>query len=335
MKRLIIVFSVMVLLATSCGDGDTADPAPSSSTTTTSTSTSTTTTTTEAPAPECVPDDAFAALDAALVDARFEPGGAWSLDVSASAFTAETADPEVWAGLLGLDCAVQATQPEAAGDRLAMISWTGPRMAFVVRASDAPDPLPNTSAVISVGFENPRGEYVRDDNSLWVGALESGETLVVGHLDFNLGVAAKTFSADAPPFGDAEISIEAERVGIAAAIAAGGRNVGIAQPPEFGSEEGYVMLVSRTGQILILDVAPAGWFDPMVERYYHGESTFTEIDGVPVRITEPGEGEGVYDTGYEVAWSCRDHEWILEPTSNGTGDEMVEFASEFIAANDC
>lgn len=208
-------------------------------------------------------------------------------------------------------------------------------MAFVVRASDAPDPLPNTSAVISVGFEFPRGEYVRDDNSLWAGSLESGETVVVGHLDFNLGIAAKTFSADAPPFGDPEITIEAERVGIAAAIAAGGRNVGIAQPPEFGSEEGYVMLVSRTGQILIIDVAPAGWFDPMVERYYHGESTITEIDGVQVRVTEPGEGEGVYDVGYEVAWSCLDHEWILEPTSNGTGDEMVEFASDLIAANDC
>jgi hypothetical protein len=352
MRHLLSVLLTLSLLAAACGDDDTGGPpsttatststpaststlTPTSTTTPTSTSSTSTTATTEAPAPVCEPDGPFAALDLALADARLEPGGAWSLDVAASSFAADTADPEVWAEVLGLDCAVHATQPAAPGDRLALISWTGPRMAFVIRATDAPDPAFQATSLITVGFENPIGEYLRDDNAMWGGTLESGETLVVGHLDFNLGVAAKTFRADAPPFGEPEITIEAERVGIEAAIAAAGRNVGIAQPPEFESEEGYVMLVSRTGQILVIDVAPTGWFDPMVERYYHGETTIIEIDGVDVRITEPADDEGEYSDGHEIAWSCLDHVWILEPPSNGTAEEMVQFVTELIAANDC
>lgn len=343
MGRLRVVIVALALFAAACGDDGTAEPASTSTTSTSSTSTSSTSTsttmpasaTTAAPAPDCVPNAPFAALDEAIADARLRPGGAWSLDVSESSFATDTADPDAWADQLGLDCAVQATQPDAPGDRLALIAWTGPRMAFVIRSTETPDPAFRTTAVITVVFENPRGEYLRDDISLWGGTLESGETLIVGHLDFNLGIAAKTFRADAPPFGDPETFLEAERVGIAAATAAGGRNVGLAQPAEIGSEEGYVTLVSRTGQILIIDIAPAGWFDPMVERYFHGETSIVEIDGVEVRITQPGEGEGEYEVGSEIGWSCLDHAWILEPTSNGTGDEMVQFVTEFITANDC
>ena len=355
MRRLLVPFLAVALLAVACGDDDsTAEPTststPSSTTsssttpsstsappttTPSTTSSSPTTTTTEAPAPDCTTDDAFAALDSALADARLEPGGAWSLDVAASSFAADTADPEVWADALGLDCAVQATQPDAEGDRLALVAWTGPRMAFVIRTTEAPNPAFQKTATITVIFENPIGEYLRDDISLWGGVLESGETLIIGHIDFNFGITAKTFRADAPTFEEPEINLEAERVGIDAAIAAGGRNVGIAQPSEIGSEEGYVMLVSKTGQILIMDIAPTGWFDPMVERYYHGETTIIEIDGVDVRITEPAEGEDEFTVGSEIAWSCLDHAWILEPTGNGTGEEMVEFVTDLIAANDC
>ena len=64
----------------------------------------------------------------------------------------------------------------------------------------------------------------------------------------------------------------AEEVGIFVLETAGARNVGIAQPPEFGSEEGYIQFVSPTGQILVVDVAPDGWFDPMQPRYYTGET---------------------------------------------------------------
>ena len=60
----------------------------------------------------------------------------------------------------------------------------------------------------------------------------------------------------------------------------------------FESPEGYVSFVSPTGQIGVVDVAPPDWFDPMTERYYHGETTFTDVDGVQVRVTQPGPDEG-------------------------------------------
>ncbi len=39
--------------------------------------------------------------------------------------------------------------------------------------------------------------------------------------------------------------------------------------------------------------------------------------------------------GAEIAWACADHVWILEPTSNGTGDEMVAFVELLLSATDC
>lgn len=338
--RPVVVVALLALVAGSCADDtSTAPPATSTttgstSTTTTTTSTTTTSTTTEAPAPACAPAAVFEALDAAIVDARLPEGGEWQTEVAGTAFT-DTADPDVWVDVLGLDCAIQATQPDAPGDRLALVSWTGPRMAFVIRSSEPASPPHSALSSISVGFENPGGEMVRDDNSLWGGVLETGETLVVGHIDFNLGIAAKTWRSDAPPFGEAETVIEAERVGIAAVRAAGGRNVGVAQSPELGSEEGYVMFVSPAGQILVIDVAPTGWFDPMMPRYYHGETTTEVVDGVEVRVTEPQGDEGEFSTGVEVAWACADHVWILEPGGNGTGDEMVAFVTSLIETDDC
>ncbi len=255
--------------------------------------------------------------------------------MSASSFADQTANRELWPDVLGLDCGVRLVQPDAPGDRLALVAWTGPRMAFVIRASDSASPSLAKDSIITIGYEDPFGEFVREDNSLWAGVLQSGETLVVGHLDFNLGIVAKTFSADAPPFGDEEPTLDAERVAIAALQAVGARNVGIAQPPEFDSEEGYVQLVSPTGQILVADVAPLGWFDPMVPRYFQGTTEIHDVAGVMVRVTEPAEGEGLYSAGVEVGWVCGEHVWLLEPAANGTGIEQVAFAGDLIAAGDC
>ena len=274
-----------------------------------------------------------APLDAAIADARL-PATEWTTPTGDAAFLAETADPTEWAAVLGLDCGTTIA-PADGSDTLALVAWTGPRMAFVIRTTDQPDPPPAPDALVTVGFEDPKGEFVRSDNSLWVGTLTSGDTLVLGHIDFNLGITAKTFSASAPPFGEAETVIRAEEVGIALLRQVGARNVGVAQPPEFGSEEGYVMFVSPAGQILVVDVAPDGWFDPIQPRYYTGATTTLDVDGVAVRVTEPAEGEDLYTSGVEVAWACAGHVWILEPGGNGTGDEMVEFVVDLIEAVDC
>ena len=346
MKRVLVV-GVALALAAACGAGDdqvaptsttsttttvastTTDPA----TTTTSAPPTTTTTTTTLPAPICERADVIAALDAALVDTRL-PAVVWTAAAGDAAFAADTADPGEWATVLGLDCGALLA-PTDGSETLALVAWTGPRLAFVVRTATPPDPPPSPDALITVGFEDPRGEFVRLDNSLWVGTLTSGETLVLGHIDFNLGVTAKTFTASAPPFGEAETVIRAEEVGIALLEQVGARNVGVAQPPEFGSEEGYVMFVSPTGQILVVDVAPDGWFDPTQPRYYTGETTTLDVDGVAVRVTEPAAGEDEYTTGVEVAWACAGHVWILEPGTNGSGDEMVDFVVDLIEAVDC
>lgn len=354
MRWLTLLVSV-VLLASACGDDTASSPtttstestttssttSPTTSTsststsTTSTTSTTTTTTTTEAPGPECDATTTFGALDSVISDARLPEGGEWSTDVAGNPFSDDTADPGVWVAILGLDCAAQLTQPAAPGDRLALVAWTGPRMAFVVRSSETPAAPFAAISTISVGFENPVGEYLRDDNSLWGGSLSNGETFLVGHLDFNFGIAAKTWQADAPPVDDAETTLDAERAGIAAIRAAGGRNVGIAQYPELGSEEGYVMFVSPTGQILVVDVAPLGWFDPTSPRYYTGITTTETFDGIEVRVSEPGPGEGEYDQGVEVGWTCGDFVWILEPAGNGSGDEMVDFVETLVGANAC
>ena len=99
---------------------------------------------------------------------------------------------------------------------------------------------------------------------------------------------------------------------------AGMRNIGIAQPPESGSEEGYAQFISATGQISVADVAPTDWFDPMRSRYYNGETTIETIDGVDVRVTQPLPGDNLgFVRGVEVGWACDDFVWILEPPFNG------------------
>lgn len=338
------MLALAALLAAGCGDDDGAGSTSTTSTSTTSTtststtsttSTSTTSTASTLPVPVCDTDEVSGALDAALADARLAPGGTWSSDVAASSFVDSTTTGEPWAEVLGLDCGATVTQPDGPADRLALVSWTGPRMAFVIRALDGPSTPYVPLAPVSIGFDAPEGEYLRPDNSLWAGTLESGEALVVGHIDFNLGVAAKTWSADAPPFGEEEPTLDAERAGIAAIEAAGGRNVGLAQPAEFGSEEGYVMFVSPTGQILVADVAPVGWFDPMVPRYIpEGTTTIETIDGVDVRMTE-AELTEFPPVPTEFGWTCGDFVWLMQPAGNGTGGETQAFVADLVAAADC
>lgn len=328
------LLAVLVLLGAGCGDEGASAPEPSTSTTSTSTSTSTTSTsTTEAPAPVCEAADVYAVVDDALSSARLAAGGVWQIDVSASGFVDRTTPAAEFAAELALDCGVLAAQHDAAGDRLLLAAWTGPRMAFVVQADDLSDPPLEPESIVTIVTEEPIGEYLVDDNSAWAGRLASGATLVAGHVDYNLGVALKTWQADVPRLPDAEPTLDAERYGIDALEASGARKPAVAAEATFGSEEGFVMFVSPTGQIIVASVAPAGWYDPMVPRYLDGATTMRQISGVDVRITEPGTVTG--SIGTEIGWACGDWVWVIEPPLNGTGAEMIPVVEALITTGDC
>jgi len=338
--RLVAVILVVALAAGACGgDDDEATNGPTSSTTSSSTSTSSSSTTTSStlpPKPVCDENEAFAVADAAISDARLVAGGEWTTDTADSPFDERTRSADHIRTTVGLDCGVRAAQSTAdGGERLVLAAWTGPRYSFVIQATDQPSTPYLPEAVLFTVTEEPYGEFLRDDMSLWGGRLAGGETLLVGHLDYNLGVAAKfgwRTAIENPP--DADPTVDSQHHGIETLEAAGMRNVAIAEEASFGSEEGLVMFISVTGQISVAAVAPAGWFDPMVPRTYSGETTTTTFMDVEVRVTAPGEGE-LPGLGAEVGWACGEWVWLLEPPINGTTDEMLEIAEAVISHGGC
>jgi len=168
------------------------------------------------------------------------------------------------------------------------------------------------------------------------GTLDTGETVVVGHDDYALAPVAKGWLAGPTPPTDEVIILDAERHAIAVLDEARMRNVGIADPPEPASEEGFVQFVSPTGQILAVDVAPTGWFDPEVPRFLTGATTVEMIDGVQVRVTEPTEGDNLgFTRGAEFGWACDGFVWILEPPFNGDADEMRQSVGAIVTTDEC
>lgn len=333
----------LALSAAACGDDGSAGPettTTTTSTTTTSTTSTAPTVTTEPPAPVCDPTDVYAAVDDALAMARLAAGGGWAVDATASGFVERTTPGTQFAAELALDCGILATQPEAPADRLLVAAWTGPRMAFVVQAEDQSDPPLALDSIVTIVSEEPVGEYLFADdsvwfadNSVWAGQLAAGETLVAGHVDYNLGVALKTWQAELPRLPDEDPTIDAERYAIAALEASGARQPAVAAEATFGSELGLVTFISPAGQILVAAVAPTGGLDPMIPRYLEGDTTIEQIGGVDVRITSPGERSDAI--GAEIGWSCGDWVWVLEPPINGTAPEMRGPVTALIESQDC
>lgn len=344
--------AVVAFVAAGCGDDD-GDAAPtttststtsssttSSSTTTTTSTTTTSTTTTEPPTttseppgPVCEEADALARLDEAIALARLTPAGPWSADIDDNPFAERTTDPEEYASRLALDCGI-VVQDEAG--RLALASWTGPRIAFLIQATDAPTDPYRLDATFTVGIDSTRGEFVDGEaRSVWAGTFDSGETFVIGATDFSLGPVAKDWIAGDRDLFE-EITLDSERHAIAALGEAAMRNIGIAEPPMLGSEEGYVMFTSPAGQILVVDVAPTDWFDPMTPRYFSGETVVETIDGVDVRRTDPAEGDNLgFTIGAEWAWACDSFVWILQPPFNGDAEEMRSTVEAVVATEEC
>lgn len=349
MHALPAALAVIALLAAGCGGDDTAEPPdPTTSSSTTSSSTSSTTsspaststtstTTTEAPAPECVPDDVLATVDLAIERARLAVGDGWSTDTEGNSFAERTTTGDVYAARLGLDCGLTASQSAGDGERLVIAAWTGPRMAYLIQATDGPSTPYRPDATVTVMIDATQGEFLDGETqALWAGTFDTGETFVIGHEDYVLGPVAKEWvNAERPPFDDVT-TLDSERHAIAALEEAGMRRIGIAEPPEFGSEEGYVEFTSPAGQIMVADVAPTDWFDPMVHRYYTGPSTFESLGGLEVRITEPLPDDNLgFVRGLEFGWACDEFVWILQPPFNGDGEEMRISVEAVVETEEC
>jgi hypothetical protein len=289
------------------------------------------------PEPVCETDDILSTIDAAIASARLALGGEWSTDTAANRFTERTATGDELADRLALDCGLTASQTIGDDERLVIAAWTGPRMAWVIQTTETPSMPYAREATVTVIIDATEGEFLDGDGrALWAGTFDSGDTFVVGHVDYNLGAAAKDWVAGPRVPFEEEISLASERHGIDALEAAEMRNIGIAQPPELGSEEGHVQFVSPPGQISLADIGPTGWFDPLEPRYFNGPTRFVTIDGVEVRVTDPNPDDNTgYTIGADIGFACDDFVWLLQPPANGEADEMLETATAVIATEEC
>ncbi|MEZ5244880.1 MAG: hypothetical protein R2707_07280 [Acidimicrobiales bacterium] len=351
-RRLLISLASIALLLTSCADdatttspigtSTTSTPAttsppttPTSSSPTTPPTTPTTTTTT-VPAPLCDPSGPLAVIEGALATARLAVPTGWDTDPTDTSFAERTATGELYAERLGLDCGLLLAADDTTGQWLVVAAWTGRRAAFAVQTTARPSEPFRAQAVVRLPVGDLTGEYLSDDMSLWGVSGADDESIVIGHADYSFGPAAKDWDSGTRDFFEPEISVPAEQHALDALEAAGMRNVGIAQPTEVGSEEGYAQFISTTGQISVADVAPTGWFDPMTPRYYTGETSIETIGGVDVRVTLPKPDDNLgFVQAAEVAFACDDYVWLLEPPFNGTADEMVASAAAVIGTEEC
>lgn len=347
-NRVLCATAVGILALAGCGGGD-ADTATEGTTNTTVAATSTSTTST-APEPvdECSPDDVFGVVDEKLGLARLAPGSAWDTDAEGAAFTDRTLAADEFRDLQGLDCAVRAVQrTDGGGERLLLAGWTGPRITFVVQATDGPDTPYQPDAVFDLVIEQPRGEHLegpyranREQRDTFAATLSGGETIVISVFDYSIGATAKHWQAsvERPAEEDQEqlITLDAERYGIDNLRAAGARNVGIAELPEIGSEVGALQFVTPAGQIGEARVAPPGWFDPSTEWHQRPVST-EEIGRTEVYVSESGPPDDADILTYDIAhfsFTCDDYVWQVI-TGFGTTDELRTFVTDLVETLGC
>ena len=172
-------------------------------------------------------DAMLAAVDASIAGARLAAGGEWSTDTTGATFDDRTTDAEEFRYRLGLDCPLRASQttPDG-GERMVVGAWTGDRRAWVVQATDGPA-TPYAQVIrFQLFIDQPMGEWV-EDQAIWVGSLDTGDTVIVGTDDTSAALAAKSWWNEVPRFEDLEVTIDAERYAIDALVRAGARNVSV------------------------------------------------------------------------------------------------------------
>lgn len=326
-----------------CGDDDDDAGTTTTTQTTTTTTTESTTTTTEAPA--CSVDEVLAEVDATLELVGLAPGGDWSEATDGVPFAERTVPPETFRDDLGLDCAIERHQTTDTGaDRLLLAAWTGPRISFVVRATDPPARPFQQIARFDLLFAQPDGEYFagphrpnRDLRTIWAATMPDGESFVLFAHDYSAGAVAKTWQEGFETSGEDEfITLDSERYGIERLRAAGARNVSIAEMPEIGSPIGTIQLVTPPGQLIVTRVAPIGIIDPTTE-WHQRPVTSEEVEGVTVYLSVAGPPDDADILTYDIAhatFDCGDWTWHVT-TGFGTPEELMDWVRSFIPTLDC
>jgi hypothetical protein len=350
-RAVVIVGLTAVMLSLgavgACGGDDdqiVAPPATVPGSPPTSTSAPTTTTppvpTTEPPSPtttihqvpaSCEDElaDMLAVVDQSIADAQLVTGTEWSDATDGAAFDDRTHPAEEFRYRMGLDCMARLTQETADGDeRLVLAAWTGERRAWVVQATDSPAVPYRPEQLIQLFIAQPKGEWL-EEQSIWAGSLETGDTVIVGTVDTALGVAAKGWWSEAGRFDDIEVTVAAERYAIDALVQAGGRNVSVGEPADFVSEIAAIQFITPLGLHLIATVSP-GWFEPDAP-IVEGDMVVEQIDGVDVYVTTAVPAS--YAVG-SVGWTCGDYVWFMD-AAYGSVDELTDWAAQLIASSGC
>lgn len=269
-------------------------------------------------------------VDGSIDAARLVPGGSWASETATSTFDGRTHTADEFGYRTGLDCTTRLAQATPGGDdRLVLAAWTGERRAWVVQASDAPADPYRSEQRVQLFIGQPEGEWLVDQ-AVWAGSLETGATVIVGTVDMPFGVAAKAWWAEVPRFDDIDVSNDAEQYAIDTLVAAGARNVSVAEPASVGSEIGSIQFVTPLGLHLVAIVAPPDRFDPGAP-IVEGEMVTQQIGGVEVFVTTAAP------TSYAVAsvgWTCANHVWFID-SSYGTVDELVDWAAQIIETDGC
>jgi len=269
--------------------------------------------------------DMLDAVDASIAGARLAPGGDWSLDTAGATFDDRTTDAEEFRYRLGLDCPLRAIQTTGdGGERMVVGAWTGDRRAWVVQATDGPATPYAQEIRFQLFIDQPLGEWV-EDQAVWAGTLDTGDTVIVGTDDTAPALAAKAWWNEVPRFEDLEVTIDAERYAIDALVRAGARNVSVAEPAAVGSELAAVQFITPDGLVLIGTIGPTGWFDPAA-LLFEGDQTVERIGSVDVHVTT-----GAPDA-YAVAsvgWECDDHVWYVDSVY-GSVAELTAWAATVI-----
>jgi hypothetical protein len=289
--------------------------------------------TTTGPSPSaCDADRAsmMAVVEDSIAAARLDPGGAWSVDTQTSAFDDRTHMADEFAYRTGLDCTERLTQSTPGGDdRLVLAAWTGERRAWVVQASDPPAEAYRAEQRVQLFIDQPLGEWLVNQ-ALWAGSLATGETVIVGVTDAPFGPAAKAWWAEVPRFDDLRVSNDAERYAMDVLVAAGARNVSVAEPASFGSEVGAIQFITPLGLHLVATAAPLDWFDPTAP-IVDGDMVVERIGGVDVYVTTASATS--YAVG-SVGWTCGDFVWFID-SSYGTVNELVDWVRQLIETAGC
>ena len=303
----------------------------SASTTSTSTTSTGATTTTSIPA-ACESGEAIDIADTIIELARLEPGGTWQTGVDSVTFGERTNDPEEYGARLAFTCAEQFVQQTPTGaERLALVAWNDVRHAALIQAADPPAEPYRTDVRFQLFIEQPFGEWL-EDQFVWAATMSGGESIIVATHDYSAAITAKSWQSSVPRFEDLPVTLDSEQFAIDALTAIGARNVSVAEPAQVGYPIGTIQFNTQQALGAFAVIGPADVFDPMVPIVADGESTFSSVDGVEIRLTV-GKELGQFDL-FETGWSCGDHSWRLY-AGLGTPAELLGFTEVLVRSLDC